>query len=277
MRTSRLLLALGAIQLLIMFTCIALPSIRLSAPKRASSLAARPVLPPPPPAPPIEWHWHVDLAAPALQTSIEAKLKPYELWLMPPSPPLRLIQQQQQQQQQRQLPSSGDQDVKAHPSARPPSSRKLNPKYAMKFNQEALKQQQQQQQQQQSVSDSASRPSSPPVHMFQSRATTCQGTVSFRYYWLKLMLQSCSCTIRARHSHACSMTSRTSVTRHTIRRDITAVTHMSVDREARLHDLEQRWPGPIVAAIYTRSSAGAASVPTTHPPPPTSHSLSLRR
>ena len=49
MRTSRLLLALGAIQLLIMFTCIALPSIRSSVPKRASSLAARPVLPQPPP------------------------------------------------------------------------------------------------------------------------------------------------------------------------------------------------------------------------------------
>ena len=44
-------------------------------------------------------------------------------------------------------------------------------------------------------------------------------------------------------------------------RDITAVTHMSVDREARLRDLEQRWSGPIVAAIYTRSSAGAATIP----------------
>jgi hypothetical protein len=32
---------------------------------------------------------------------------------------------------------------------------------------------------------------------------------------------------------------------------------MSVDREERLYDLEQRWPGPIVAAVYTRSSSGA--------------------
>jgi hypothetical protein len=35
---------------------------------------------------------------------------------------------------------------------------------------------------------------------------------------------------------------------------------MSVDRVMRLHDLEQRWPGPIVAAVYTRSHAGAASI-----------------
>jgi hypothetical protein len=186
MRTSRLLLALGAIQLLIMFTCIALPSIRSSVPKRASSLAAQPVLPQPPSPPPFEWH--IDLAAPALHTSNEAKLKPYELWLMPPSPPLRLVQQQQQQQQQ--LPSlraSGSEDLKAHANARSPSSRKLNPKYAMKFNQEALKQQQQQHQSH-SESDGASRPSSPSLNMFQSRSTTCEGAVSFRCHWQQLNL-----------------------------------------------------------------------------------------
>jgi hypothetical protein len=56
-------------------------------------------------------------------------------------------------------------------------------------------------------------------------------------------------------SHAARRTSH--VTR--MLRDITAVTHMSVDREQRLRDLEQRWSGPIVAAIYTRSPAGVGS------------------
>jgi hypothetical protein len=172
MRTSRLLLALGAIQLLIMLTCVGLPSIGTSIPKRVQSVAVRPTISAAPSQQPFVWH--VDEAVAAVHASMPVKTKPYDLWLMPPAPPLRHVQQQQQQQQQRaSLRSSGGESGETYSNASPPlPSRKQNPNYAMKFNQEALKQQQQQQGQGQ-LSDSGGQ-------MFQSRSTTCSGSVKFR-------------------------------------------------------------------------------------------------
>jgi hypothetical protein len=65
-----------------------------------------------------------------------------------------------------------------------PSSRTPNPDYAVKFNEEALKQQQQQEQQRRihhrgHVSSNEGE-SSPSNSMFQSRSVTCAGSVSFR-------------------------------------------------------------------------------------------------
>ncbi len=176
MRTSRLLLALAAIQLLIMFTFMALPSIRSSFPKRASSFPSRPALSPPASPLPVVWHWHVDQATPAAHTSMQVTMKPYESWLMPPTPPLRQVQKQQLSL----LRASGGGNGQTHSKASSSSFRKLNPKYAMKFNQEALNQQQLQQQQ--SGSDGISRPSSPSNQMFQACSTTCAGSVNFRYH-----------------------------------------------------------------------------------------------
>jgi hypothetical protein len=176
MRTSRLLLALGAIQLLIMLTCVGLPSIGTSIPKRVQSVAVRPTISAAPSQPPFVWHF--DEAVAAVHASMPVKTKPYDLWLMPPAPPLRHVQQQQQQQRAS-LRSSGGESGETYSNASPPPpSRKQNPNYAMKFNQEALKQQQQQQGQGQGqgqgqLSDSGGQ-------MFQSRSTTCSGSVNFR-------------------------------------------------------------------------------------------------
>ena len=176
MRTSRLLLGLGAIQLLIMFTCIALPSMRLSSQKRSTNFASRlPSSSSSSPSPSSSSHsfpfvWHLDEQAPALHASMAVKMRPYDLWLIPPTPSLRYVQPPQQQQQQQQ-PSS-DESGSARSKSPSQLSRKLNPKYAMKFNEEALKQQQQQQ--------SDGTPPSPSGPMFQSRLTFCAGSVNFR-------------------------------------------------------------------------------------------------
>ena len=249
MRTSRLLLALGAIQLLIMLTCVALPSIGTSIPKRVQSFTVRPKISAAPSQPPFVWR--IDEAVAAVHASMPVKTKPYDLWLMPPAPPLRHVQQQQQQQQQQQeqqrasLRASGGEIGEAHSNASPPPPpRKQNPNYAMKFNQEALKQQQQGQQGQQSDSGG---------QMFQSRSTNCSGSVNFRlvtaaaaqhHTGTRRRILPCSIRCVLRLFHAFS-------------RDITAVTHMSVDRRQRLVDLERNWAGPIVVAVYTRSPEGA--------------------
>jgi hypothetical protein len=172
MRTSRLLLALGAIQLLIVFTCMALPSIRSSSRKRSTSFAARSTQPSTPPS---SFVWQIDEARPALQVSFAVKMKPYELWLLPPASSFLYIQPPEPLPQQgASVPASGSGLGQARFSQTSPSFRKPNPKYAMKFNMEALKQQQQQQQR------SNDNPPPPSASMFNSRATTCSGNVNFR-------------------------------------------------------------------------------------------------
>ena len=216
-----------------MFTCMALPSLRSSSRKRSSSFALRSTLPSSTPSP---FMWHVDEATPALQASMAIKMKPYELWLVPPTPNFRYVDPPLPVASQRaSLPAHSSGLGQAHSSAFSSSSRKLNPQYAMKFNQEALKQQQQQQ------NDGS--PISPSAPMFRSRFTTCAGDFNYRCQTTSVVAQRCSRT-HYEHYFQCQ------------RRDITAVTHMSVDRVARLHDLEQRWPGPVAVAIYTRSHAG---------------------
>ncbi len=177
MRTSWLLLGLGAIQLVIMLTCMALPSIRSSSRKRSSSFATRsPSSSSSPPA----FVWHVDEATPALHASMTVKMKPYELWLMPPSPNFLFVEPPLVLPPQRaSLPAFSGAGGQSLSTASSPSSRKLSPNYAMKFNQEALKQQQQQQQQQQQGDGNLPSPSAP---MFQSRFTTCAGDINFRCY-----------------------------------------------------------------------------------------------